>query len=64
MSYRSQSTNGGAVKVELWWWKDWAHRAGKYAVCLIDVMATEWHEIGQIQNAVVDDFGNLVRVPA
>lgn len=52
------------MKVELWWWKDWAHRAGKYAVCLIDVMATEWHEIGQIQNAVVDDFGNLVRVPA
>lgn len=61
------NTSNSAVskcKVEMWWWKDWARRAGKYAVCLIDVKATQWGNLGRIEYAVVDDFGNLVQVPA
>lgn len=56
------SGNGAGYGVEMWYWKEF-EKGGKYRVGLIDILASEWTEIGSLQTAVVDDFGTLVEVP-
>lgn len=65
MEYESHKTgNGGNVPVPLWYWKNWTEHAGKYLVCLPFVSVNKWARLGGMEFAVVDDFGNLVAVPA
>lgn len=61
---RDMPNNGGESKPRLWWWKEWQEQGGKYLVGLVNIQARDWDQLGGLQHAVVDDFGNLVAVPA
>ncbi len=58
--------NGGESRPRLWWWKDWEDYGGRYCVGLINVTHRDWFggHLSRMDVAVVDDFGNLVAVPA
>ena len=53
---------GGLVSLDLAHWRE--YRTGKWVVALFGISILEWREIGALQQAVVDDFGNLVQVSA
>lgn len=47
--------------VEMAWWKSF-EEGGRYLVGVFGVSVQEWSQLGALQRAVVDDFGNLVQV--
>lgn len=59
----STHNNGGAARLSCWWfrWLEFSARPGHYVVTF-GIGSPYSHDLYNNHHAVVDDFGNLVRV--